>query len=90
MTATGLLDTPPEERFDRITRLAARFFDVPMCLVSLIDDDRQWFKSRYGLAATQTPRSDAFCAHAVAKCDMIVVEDAQLDPRFAANPLVTG
>lgn len=88
--ATGLLDTPPEERFDRITRLAAQFFDVPMCLVSLIDTDRQWFKSRFGLGATQTPRSDAFCAHAVEMRELLVVEDAQQDVRFAQNPLVTG
>ena len=86
----GLFDTPPEERFDRITRLAAQFFDVPICLVSLIDEHRQWFKSRYGLAARQTPRSDAFCAHVVAKRELVVVEDAQLDARFADNVLVTG
>lgn len=90
LCATGLLDTPPEERFDRITRLAAGFFGVPICLVSLVDEDRQWFKSRFGLAALQTPKSDAFCAHAVAKRELMVVEDARLDPRFADNPLVTG
>ena len=88
--ATGLLDTPPEERFDRITRLAAQFFNVPVCLVSLIDHDRQWFKSRYGLAARQTARSDAFCAHAITGRELLIVEDAQLDARFVANPLVTG
>lgn len=88
--AAGLLDTPPEERFDRITRLAAQFFDVPICLVSLIDEERQWFKSRHGLAVRQTPRSDAFCAHAVEKGELVVVEDAQLDTRFADNVLVTG
>ncbi|WP_426107707.1 PAS domain S-box protein [Massilia sp. TSP1-1-2] len=88
--ATGMLDTPPEERFDRITRLAAQFFDVPICLVSLIDEDRLWFKSRYGLAERQTARSDAFCAHAVEKRELIEVEDAQLDPRFVHNVLVTG
>jgi diguanylate cyclase (GGDEF)-like protein/PAS domain S-box-containing protein len=90
LCASGLLDTPPEERFDRITRLAAQFFDAPMCLVSLVDEGRQWFKSRYGLAARQTPRSDAFCAHAVVLRDLLVVDDARLDPRFVANPLVTG
>ncbi len=90
LCTTGLLDTPPEERFDRVTRLAAQFFGVPICLVSLIDQERQWFKSRYGLAARQTPRSDAFCAHAVARRELVIVEDAQLDARFAANPLVTG
>ena len=90
LDASGLLDTPAEERFDRITRLAAQFFDVPICLVSLVDKDRQWFKSRYGLAARETPRSDAFCAHAVEKRQLMVVEDACLDARFAENPLVTG
>lgn len=90
LCATGLLDTPPEDRFDRITRLAAQFFNVPICLVSLIDHDRQWFKSSYGLAARQTPRSDAFCAHAVSGRELLIVEDAQLDARFVANPLVTG
>ena len=90
LSATGLLDTPPEERFDRITRLAARYFDVPICLVSLVDQDRQWFKSRFGLTTLQTPKSNAFCAHAVVKRELMVVEDARLDPRFADNPLVTG
>ncbi len=90
LCATGLLDTSPEERFDRITRLAAQFFNVPICLVSLIDEGRQWFKSRYGLSARETPRSDAFCAHAVLERELLVVEDARLDPRFAANALVTG
>ena len=90
LCATGLLDSLPAEGFDRITRLAAQFFNVPTCLVSLVDRDRQWFKSRYGLAARQTPRSEAFCAHAVAGRELMVVEDAQLDARFAANPSVTG
>lgn len=90
LMATGLLDTPPEERFDRITRLAAQFFNVPTALVSLIDEQRQWFKSRYGLLARETPRSQAFCAHAVARRELLIVEDAHLDPRFVDNPLVTG
>ena len=90
LSATGLLDTAPEERFDRITRLAAQFFGVPICLVSLIDDRRQWFKSRYGLSTRETPRSDAFCAHAVVLRELVVVEDARLDPRFATSPLVTS
>ena len=90
LSATGLLDTPPEERFDRITRLAARFFGVPICLVSLIDENRQWFKSRFGLAALQTPKSDAFCTYPVVTGELMVIEDALADPRFAGSPLVTG
>jgi diguanylate cyclase (GGDEF)-like protein/PAS domain S-box-containing protein len=85
-----ILDTPAETRFDRFTRLAAMTFDVPIALVSLVDADRQWFKSRHGLAAAETPRSLSFCAHAVAADDMLVVTDATLDPRFATNLLVTG
>ena len=90
LCATGLLDTQPEERFDRITRLAAIFFDVPIALVSLVDEHRQWFKSRCGLEAQETERSVAFCAYAVAERDLMIVEDAMLDARFSANPLVTG
>jgi len=85
-----LLDSPPDERFDRITRLAARLFDVPTALVSLIDADRQWFKSRVGLALPETPRSASFCAHAILQDDVMVVRDACKDARFANNPLVLG
>jgi diguanylate cyclase (GGDEF)-like protein/PAS domain S-box-containing protein len=85
-----ILDTPGEERFDRFTRLAAASFGVPIALVSLVDTDRQWFKSCIGLDAPGTSRSTAFCSHAVALDDMLVVPDARLDERFAANPLVTG
>lgn len=90
LCASGLLDTPADERFDRITRLAAQFFDVPIALVSLVDEQRQWFKSRYGLEARETPRSQAFCAHAVQQRQLLMIEDALLDARFVANPLVTG
>jgi PAS domain S-box-containing protein len=86
----NLLDTPAEERFDRITRLAARLFDAPIALVSLVDADRQWFKSRVGLDAAQTERSISFCTYAIAQDDIFLVEDALQDPRFADNPLVTG
>ncbi len=86
----SLLDTPAEERFDRITRLAARLFDVPIVLVSLVDDDRQWFKSRYGDIGHQTPREQSFCAHALLGAQPLVVADALVDDRFADNPLVTG
>jgi diguanylate cyclase (GGDEF)-like protein len=90
LRSLGLLDTPAEERFDRITRMAQRLFDVPISLVSLVDQDRQWFKSHQGLEATETPRAVAFCAHAIAARDVMVVEDALDDDRFFDNPLVAG
>ena len=86
----GILDTPPTESFDRITQLVAQLLDVPVALVSLIDEKRQWFKSRYGLDASQTPREVSFCGHAVYERQALNVPDATEDPRFAANPLVTG
>lgn len=86
-----VLDTPPEERFDRITRLAARIFGVPIALITLVDEDRQWFKAREGLDVAETPRDLSFCAHAILNPgDIMVVPDARLDPRFCHNPLVTG
>ncbi len=90
LRSLGLLDTPPEQRFNRITRTAARIFNVPIALVSLVDAERQWFKSRYGLHASETPRSVSFCGHAILNDYALVVEDALLDARFADNPLVTG
>ena len=88
--ALKMLDTPAEERFDRITRIAKRHFGIPIALVSLVDADRQWFKSRQGLDATETPRSVSFCGHAILGEDIFHIPDAFKDFRFADNPLVTG
>src|SRR5471030_1442273 len=85
-----LLDTAPEHRFDRVTRLARRLFDVDFALVSLVDAERQWFKSKQGLAVSETGRDVSFCGHAILQEQVLVVEDALRDPRFADNPLVTG
>jgi GAF domain-containing protein len=85
----NMLDTPPEERFDRITRMAARLFHVPIALVSLIDQERQWFKSRVGLDIGESPRRTSFCTHAMLQDGVMVVEDACADARFADNPMVT-
>ena len=85
-----LLDTPPEERFDRLTRLAARTFNIPIALVSLVDRDRQWFKSRHGLEAPETARDISFCGHAILREESLVIENALNDERFSGNPLVTG
>lgn len=84
-----VLDTKPEEAFDRITRVAAHIFEVPIALVSLVDEDRQWFKSRQGLDASETPREFAFCTHAIMKDELFVIPDAAADDRFQNNPLVT-
>ncbi len=85
-----ILDTPPEEGFERITRIAQALFDVPIALVSFVDRDRQWFKSRRGLPLAQTPRDVSFCAHAILGEQVMVVPDAMADPRFDDNPLVTA
>ncbi|WP_339433209.1 MULTISPECIES: sensor domain-containing diguanylate cyclase [unclassified Pseudomonas] len=86
----NLLDSAPEERFDRLTRLARRLFNVPIALVTLVDKDRQWFKSCVGLEVTQTPRDVSFCGHVILKDDLLLVPDARQDERFHDNPLVTG
>ncbi len=86
----NILDTPAEHRFDRITRLAKRLFKVPISLVTFIDEDRQWFKSKVGVDFCETPRDDAFCNLTIQHEEPVVVLDATQDPLFRDNPLVTG
>lgn len=87
---SGLLDTLPEEAFDRLTWLAARTLDAPIALLTLLTPTRQWFKSRIGLDTPETPRSWAFCNHTILQKGVFSVEDLPSDPRFAANPAVAG
>ncbi|MCZ8293554.1 MAG: EAL domain-containing protein [Hylemonella sp.] len=87
----AVLDTPPEAGFDEITRLASLWLDMPMAFVNLVDAERQWFKSRLGLAISETPRSQAFCSVTIQQpSELMVVPDAWADSRFCDNPLVTG
>ena len=88
--ALEILDTPAEERFDRITRLAQTLLDVPIAYVALIDANRQWFKSCQGLGGAETSRDVSFCGWAIMQDEMLVIPDAYEDKRFADNPLVTG
>lgn len=90
LDSLNILDTPPVEQLDRVTRLAAGYFKVTTALVSLVDDNRQWFLSRFGLDATETPRNISFCGHAILQNDTFIVPDAKKDERFGDNPLVTG
>lgn len=90
LAASGLIDSAPERAFDRLTWLAARITATPMALVSLLTSRRQWFKSRVGLDAAETPREWAFCSHAILDETPLIVEDAHEDARFRDNPLVTG
>lgn len=89
LEATQLLDSQAEERFDRLTRMASSALDTDVALISLIDKDRQWFKSAEGTTLCETPREFAFCDHAIRKNDVMVVPDATKDERFETNPLVT-
>lgn len=88
--ALSLLDTPREPDFNAIVELGQALFDVPTCLVTLVDTDRQWFKASVGLEAAETPRAVSFCGHAILQPDVFVVPDATRDERFHDNPLVTG
>jgi len=90
LRALRILDTPADDRFDRLTRLARRVLRVPIALISLVDGERQWFKSRVGLDIRETPRTASFCAHAICRPGLMLVRDATDDPRFRDNPLVTG
>ena len=85
-----MLDTPPEREFDDLTYLAAQICDTPIALITLLDQERQWFKSCVGLTATETPRDISFCAHAILEHELLVIPDATADERFADNPFVTG
>ncbi|WP_373992029.1 sensor domain-containing diguanylate cyclase [Duganella sp. BuS-21] len=90
LRSLNVLDTPPEERFDRVTRMAKRMFRVPTVLVSIVDENRQWFKSAQGLDACETPRNISFCGHAILGDDIFLIQNALADERFADNPLVAG
>ena len=83
-----VLDTVPEEVFDDLTELAARICEAPIALISLIDEDRQWFKAKVGVTLNETSRDISFCSHAIKQQDLFIIPDATLDARFADNPVV--
>lgn len=88
LLSLDILDTEPEERFDRLTRIAKRLFKVPIALVSFVDINRQWFKSCQGLEVKEMPRDISFCGHAILGDDIFIISDTLLDDRFYDNPLV--
>lgn len=88
LKSLDVLDTQAEERFDRLTRMSRRLFGVPIALVSLVDENRQWFKSCVGLSVSETPRDISFCGHAILGNEIFVIPDTIKDERFADNPLV--
>lgn len=92
ITLQGLnvLDTPPEQRFDRLTHGIAKLLSLPIVLISLVDENRQWFKSSYGLNCLETPRDISFCGHAILQDSVFIVPDARHDKQFCDNPLVQG
>ncbi len=90
LDSLNILYSPAEERFDRITRITRRVFDAPVALVSLVSQDKQWFKSNQGLADSETPREISFCGHAILQREPLIVQNAEKHPDFADNPLVTS
>ena len=90
LAAYDIMDSPPEQMFDDITRLASYICATPIALITLLDASRQWFKSKVGFQSDSTPIEQAFCAHAIAQKDVLIVRDATLDARFSANSLVTS
>lgn len=90
LRSLGILDSQADPRFDRLTRMAKRMFNVPISLVSLVDDNRQWFKSCVGLNVSETPREISFCGHSILDSGVFIIPNALEDPRFADNPLVLG
>jgi diguanylate cyclase (GGDEF)-like protein len=90
LRSLSILDSPTEERYERYTRLAQRIFDVPYAYISLVDEDRQWLKSRQGLDAETLPREGSFCAQAILHDEILTINDATKDPRFSSSEVVTG
>jgi GAF domain-containing protein len=86
----AILDTEPEQAFDDLVTLAAYVCKTPIAMLSLVDDHRQWFKSKVGVQTRETPRDTSFCAHAIQQEDLFIVPDTLKDPRFKENPMVTG
>src|SRR5437667_8226066 len=84
-----LLDTVPEEVFDDLTELAARICEAPIAMITLVDEKRQWFKSKVGVSVNETSRDISFCSRAIEQSDLFIIPDAAMDERFAQNPLVT-